>query len=36
MAKKVGCDLILSNDMGFASDAIELMSSSEFVASMEG
>jgi predicted nucleic acid-binding protein len=36
MAKKAECDLILSNDKGFASDAIELMSSSEFVASLEG
>jgi predicted nucleic acid-binding protein len=36
MAKKAECDLIVSNDKGFASDAIELMSSSEFVASLEG
>jgi predicted nucleic acid-binding protein len=32
MAKKVGCDLILSNDKGFVSDEIELMGSWEFIA----
>jgi len=31
MAKKVNCDLILSNDKGFVSKDIELLSSSEFV-----
>ena len=36
MAKKAECDLIVSNDKGFASDTIEMMSSSEFVASLEG
>jgi predicted nucleic acid-binding protein len=33
MAKKVGCDLILSNDKGFVSDKIELMGSGEFLQS---
>ena len=31
MAKKASCDLILSNDRGFASEDILLMSSREFV-----
>ena len=31
MAKKANCDLILSNDKGFVSKDIELLSSSEFV-----
>ena len=31
MAKKASCDLILSNDRGFVSDDIVLMSSREFV-----
>ena len=31
MAKKVGCDLILSNDKGFVSDGIDLMGSGEFI-----
>jgi predicted nucleic acid-binding protein len=31
MAKKVGCDLILSNDKGFVSEGILLMSSGEFL-----
>ncbi|CAA6818952.1 MAG: Unknown protein [uncultured Sulfurovum sp.] len=31
MAKKVGCDLILSNDKGFVSDEIKLMSSVSFI-----
>jgi predicted nucleic acid-binding protein len=31
MAKKVGCDLILSNDKGFVSEEILLMSSGEFL-----
>ena len=30
MAKKVSCDLILSNDKGFVSEGIFLMSSGEF------
>jgi hypothetical protein len=33
MAKKVGCDLILSNDKGFVSDKIELMGSGEILKS---
>jgi predicted nucleic acid-binding protein len=32
MAKKVGCDLILSNDKGFVSEGVDLMSSGEFIA----
>lgn len=31
MAKKVGCDLILSNDKGFVSEDLVLMGSGEFV-----
>ncbi|CAA6826379.1 MAG: Unknown protein [uncultured Sulfurovum sp.] len=31
MAKKVGCDLILSNDKGFVSEEILLMRSGEFL-----
>lgn len=31
MAKKVACDLILSNDNGFVSEGIEIMSSGKFV-----
>jgi len=31
MAKKVGCDLILSNDKGFVSEDLVLMSSSKFI-----
>ena len=31
MAKKVGCDLILSNDKGFVSEGISLMKSGEFI-----
>ena len=31
MAKKVGCDLILSNDKGFVSEGIDLMGSGEFL-----
>ena len=31
MAKKTNCDLILSNDKGFVSKDIEILSSSEFV-----
>lgn len=30
MAKKVGCDLILSNDKGFMSEDIELLTTEEF------
>ncbi len=30
MAKKASCDLILSNDKGFVSDGVDLMSSVEF------
>jgi len=33
MAKKVGCDLILSNDGGFVSEGIDLMGSREFIKS---
>ncbi len=36
MAKKVGADLILSNDKAFASDGIELMSTEEFVQNIKG
>ena len=35
MAKKIHCDLILSNDKGFVSDDIALMSSEAYLASME-
>ncbi|MEA1954539.1 MAG: PIN domain-containing protein [Campylobacterota bacterium] len=35
MAKKVGADLILSNDKGFVSDGIELTSTNEFVKNMK-
>lgn len=31
MAKKASCDLILSNDKGFVSEGVELMSSGEFL-----
>lgn len=31
MAKKASCDLILSNDKGFVSEGVELMSSGEFI-----
>ena len=31
MAKKVSCDLILSNDKGFVSEGILLMSSGKFI-----
>ena len=31
MAKKASCDLILSNDKGFISEEIDLMSSGEFI-----
>ena len=31
MAKKVGCDLILSNDKGFVSEDVDLMVSGEFL-----
>ncbi len=31
MAKKASCDLILSNDKGFVSDGVDLMSSGEFL-----
>ena len=31
MAKKASCDLILSNDKGFVSDGVTLMSSVEFL-----
>ncbi len=34
MAKKVGCDLILSNDKGFVSEDIELKNTEEFVKSL--
>jgi predicted nucleic acid-binding protein len=34
MAKKVKADLILSNDKGFASDGIELMSTEKFCMEM--
>jgi len=34
MAKKSSCDLILSNDKGFVSEGITLMSSGEFVAQL--
>ena len=33
MAKKASCDLILSNDKGFVSEEIDLMSSGEFIQS---
>jgi predicted nucleic acid-binding protein len=33
MAKKVGCDLILSNDKGFVSDKIELIKSEKILQS---
>ena len=33
MAKKVGCDLILSNDKRFVSEGIDLMGSGEFIKS---
>lgn len=33
MAKKAGCDLILSNDKGFVSEGIVLMRSGEFIQS---
>lgn len=35
MAKKAGCDLILSNDKGFVSPDIMLMSIEKFLASRE-
>jgi hypothetical protein len=31
MAKKVGCNLILSNDKGFVSEGIDLMENGEFI-----
>ena len=34
MAKKAFCDLILSNDKGFVSEGVALMSSGEFLESI--
>ena len=35
MAKKASCDLILSNDKGFVSDGVDLMSSGDFIESIK-